>query len=163
MSGCCALVLIHSLVLLRQPLMPPSRCMEALGPETDSRHQSWRRGEPGRQHRKISCPGSATRVPLAPSTTLHNRAADQVHCQLGLVGICPLGHVHGRGPQGVLGLHFVSHWHLALPRLLLRDAHHLSHSSHLLHSWYPWYPPPPLLWLQAGLVHPFQYIDGFLL
>jgi len=152
MSLCCMLMLFHSLALLWQSLMPPSRCMKDLGPEKGLRLQSWQRCEPGRQHQEISCPGSMARVPLRPLTILRNRTANQAHCQLGLVEIHPLGHVHSRGHQGVLVLHFVFHWHLALPQLLLWGAHHLPHSSHLLHPLYLQYSPPPLLWLQASLI-----------
>ncbi len=91
---------------------------------------------------------------------LHDHAANPMLCQLGLVGLCPLGHVHGRGSQGAPGLLFEFHWHPVLLRPPLWGAHHLPHSNCLSCLGSCQNPPPPLLWLQAGLVRQYQCINN---
>src|SRR6266478_4313120 len=135
--------------------MLPSKCIEALSPERDSRLQSWQRCEPRKQHQDL-CLGSARTISLRPLTTLHGHTANPVPYRLGLVGIRPLGHVHSGGSQGAPGLLFGFHWHPVLLQLLLQGAHHLPHSGCLL---CPQNRPPPLLWLQAGLIHQYQCIN----
>ena len=51
----------------------------------------------------MTCLGSATVSP-GLSTTLLDHVANQAHYRLGLVRICPLGHIHGGGSRGAPGL-----------------------------------------------------------
>jgi hypothetical protein len=92
---------------------------------------------------------------------LHDLAASPVHCQLGLVQIRLLGHVHSADFRGALGLLFEFHWHPVLPCLLRCAPHwHLSRSNCSL---CPQNFLPPLLWLQAALaVHQSQCIKSSL-